>query len=366
VVSRAFRGLALVLAAGAAYFLAWPVPVDPVAWTPPPAPAYAGAFARNARLQQMESLSIGADRGPESVAVAADGRIYASARSGRIVRLRPDGSAPETWADTGGSPLGIRIDGAGNVLVADAQRGLLRIGSDRTVSVLAAEADGQPILYADDLDVAPDGRIYFSDASTRFGARQWGGSYAASLLEIVEHRGHGRLLVWDPATGRATTLARGITFANGVALAPDASFVLVADTGSYRILRHWLTGPRRGQTETLLDNLPGFPDNITRGLDGRFWVGLIAPRNALVDALADQPFLRKVLMRLPGFLLPEGRAYGHVIAFDASGTVRASLQDPDGRYRQTTSALETADYLYVGSLEMPTIGRLPRARIGLP
>ena len=84
-------------------------------------------------------------------------------------------------------------------------RGLLRITPDRRVTVLATEADGTPIAYADDLDVARDGRIYFSDASTRFGARQGGSTYSASLLEIIEHRGNGRLLVWDPATSKATT-----------------------------------------------------------------------------------------------------------------------------------------------------------------
>ena len=128
-------------------------------------------------------------------------------------------------------------------------RGLLRITPDRRVTVLATEADGTPIAYADDLDVARDGRIYFSDASTRFGARLGGSTYSASLLEIIEHRGNGRLLVWDPATGKATTVLRGIHFANGVALADDESYVLVSETGSYRVLRHWLSGsvcPPRG------------------------------------------------------------------------------------------------------------------------
>src|SRR5207247_5962416 len=116
----------------------------------------------------------------------------------------------------------------------------------------------------DDLDVARDGRIYFSDASTKYGARQGGSTYSASLLEIIEHRGNGRLLVWDPATGKATTVLRGIHFANGVALADDERYVLVSETGSYRVLRHWLSGPRGGQTEPLIENLPGFPDNVTR------------------------------------------------------------------------------------------------------
>ena len=349
----------------ALYFAFWPVPVDPVAWTPPPAPGYGGPFARNDRLAAMERLSLGADHGPEAVALDAAGRIYASTREGRILRLRPDGSGAETYADTNGAPLGLHFDACGTLIVADAMRGLLRITPDRRVTVLATEADGTPIAYADDLDVARDGRIYFSDASTRFGARQGGSTYFASLLEIIEHRGNGRLLVWDPATGKATTVLRGIHFANGVALADDESYVLVSETGSYRVLRHWLSGPRGGQTEPLIENLPGFPDNVTRGLGGRFWVLLISPRSGPVDSLATHPFLRKVLMRLPGALLPQPASYGHVVAFDATGKVVASLQDPSGAYRKISSALETARDLYIGSLEMPELGRLPRDRAGL-
>jgi len=360
-----WTALGLGLGALVLYFAFWPVPVDPVAWTPPPAPGSLGPFARNERLTAMERLPLGPDHGPEAVVLDAAGSIYTSTREGRIVRLRSDGSGAETYAETKGAPLGLRFDASGNLIVADALRGLLRITPDRLVTVLASEADGTPIAYADDLDVARDGRIYFSDASTKFGARQWGGSYSASLLEIIEHRGNGRLLVWDPTTGKATTVMRGIHFANGVALADDESYVLVSETGSYRVLRHWLSGPRGGRTEPLIENLPGFPDNVTRGLGGRFWVALISPRSGPVDALAAHPFLRKILMRLPGVLLPQPSSYGHVVAFDATGKVVASLQDPSGGYRKISSALETAHHLYIGSLEMPELGRLPRDRAGL-
>jgi len=149
--------------------------------------------------------------------------------------------------------------------------------------------------------VAADGKIYFSDASTKFGAREWGGTYEASLLDILEHGGHGRLLAWDPATSKATTLVSGLNFANGVAVSHDQTHVLVVETGSYRVLRHWLAGPKRGRTEPLIEALPGFPDNIKPGLDGRYWVALISPRNKMVDALSDRPFIRRMVQRLPAF-----------------------------------------------------------------
>lgn len=356
-------GLSLTVVA--VYLLVWPVPVTPVAWQAPVAPDYVGPFARNDRLKALELLPIGDNHGPETVALDGEGRIYAATHEGRIVRLQADGSNPENWVTTRGRPLGIRFDTAGNLLVADALRGLIRIAPDGTLTVLATEADGKPILYANSVDVAADGKVYFSDASTKFGAGQWGGTYPASLLDILEHGGHGRLLVYDPDARKATVLVAGLNFANGVAIGHDQSYVLINETGMYRVLRHWIAGARRGRTEPLIENLPGFPDNLSTGLNGRFWLALISPRNKLLDQLSGAPFARTLIQRLPTFLRPKAVAYGHVVAIDEAGKVLLSLQDPDGTYRLTTGAVEARDHIYVGSLVMPSLGRMPKAKAGL-
>jgi strictosidine synthase-like protein len=69
------------------YFVAWPVPVEPVAWEAPPNRGYTGPFAPNEWLKGIETLAIGDNHGPEDIAVDGEGRIYASTREGRIVRL---------------------------------------------------------------------------------------------------------------------------------------------------------------------------------------------------------------------------------------------------------------------------------------
>ena len=154
------------------------------------------------------------------------------------------------------------------------------------------------------LAVADDGTIYVSDASVKFGAEQFGGTYESSLLDIMEHGGHGRVIAYNPASGEAEVIIDSLQFANGVAISDDQDYLLIAETGSYRILRHWLRGPAAGRTEVILDNLPGFPDNINNGMHGRFWVGLVAPRNEWLDALSGRPFLRKVVQRLPAATHP--------------------------------------------------------------
>jgi sugar lactone lactonase YvrE len=347
------------------YFLAWPVPIEPASWKAPSNPGYTGAHARNDRLKGLQFLSIGNNHGPEDVVLDQQGRIYAATGEGFIVRLKPDGTDPQNWVYTKGRPLGLAYDRKGNnLIVADAYRGLLSVAPDGTITELATVADGIPIRYADDVDVAADGRIYFSDASIKFPAKDHG-TMAASLLDIMEHSGQGRLLVWEPETRKARTLLKGLNFANGVAVSPDQTYVLVNETGSYRIIRYWIQGPRKGTSEPLVEALPAFPDNITTGMDGRFWVALITPRNPLVDKLSDSPFVRKMIQRMPSFMRPKAESYGHIIAIDGNGKILMDLQDPQTKYPQNTAVTETKDFLYVGSLVAPVLARLPKDKLGL-
>ena len=121
---------------------------------------------------------------------------------------------------------------------------------------------------------------------------------------------------------------------------------MVVETGSYRIHKLWLQGEKSGQSEVIIENLPGFPDNIVRGREGRFWVGLVAPRNALLDAVSSSSFLRKVIHRLPAALRPKPDQYGHVFAMDAEGQVL----HPEAGYHTNTGVLETDNWLYISSL----------------
>src|SRR6185436_11344139 len=92
-----------------------------------------------------------------------------------------------------------------------------------------------PIRYADAVVVAKDGKIYFTDASRRFGAKEWGGTFNASVLDILEHTSTGRVLIYDPATQKTGVVISGLSFANGLALSSDEHSLFVAETGEYRV-----------------------------------------------------------------------------------------------------------------------------------
>lgn len=351
-----FLGLAL----AGLYLATWPVPVDPVAWQAPVDRGLTGAFAPNRRLTGAATIDLGDFEGPEDVAVGRDGALYATTASGAILRIDENLGQVSEFAQAGGRPLGIEAAPDGSLLVANAYSGIQRVSPDGEVTNLLTALNGEPLAYADDLAVSSAGIVYFSDASTRFGARDWGGSFNASLLDILEHGGHGRVIAFDPRSGDATVLIDGLNFANGVAIADDDRFLLIAETGSYRVLRHWLQGPDAGTTEIVLDNLPGFPDNINRGTEGRFWIGLVAPRDAKLDGLSDRPFLRKVVQRLPAVLRPGAVPSSHVIAVGGDGEVHLSLQDPAATYPAMTGGCETEQRVYLTRLfghELPYIDK---------
>lgn len=330
------------------YLAFWPVDIEPVAWKAPDNQGYTGAFSQNQQLSQVNRIELNGDIGPEDLALDAKGQVYFSLLSGDIKYLDKQGQI-QPWVNTGGRPLGIEFDKQGNLLVADAIKGLLSVSAQGDITTLVDSVDGVAVNYADDVDVASNGNIYFSDASTKFHAKDHG-TYGASLLDINEHGGHGRIIEYNPNTKVSTVLANDINFANGVALSHDEQHVLFNETGSYRVLRLALNGELRGTLDVLIDNLPGFPDNLARGGNGLYWLGLVSPRSKPLDMMSNSPSLRKVVQRLPAFMRPKAQHFGHIIAINDAGEVVYNLQDPLGMYGQTTGALEVGDKLYVSSL----------------
>lgn len=332
---RILKWLLLLVLAVAAYLLLWPTPLDPYAWTPPPNPG-TGPDSPFRPTQDLEVRAAFAGHligtfndagrpvnfGPEDVAVSPrDGRIYTGLGDGRILRIHPHGGPAEVFADTGGRPLGVTFDASGEHLyVSDALLGLLSVDLEGRVTVLANQARGEPVTFADNLDVARDGTVWFS-APTR------DHSLAEVELDVWDSRPSGRLLRYEPGTGKAEVVLDNLFYANGVALAADESFVLVAEFLAFRIVRHWLAGPRAGSHEIFVDGLPGYPDNITRTPDGHFLVGLSLQRIPGLDAQRARPWAVKVLYRLPAFLKPKPQYPGYLMEFDEHGRLRRFAAD---------------------------------------
>ena len=354
---------AALLATIVLYLLLWPVPISPQAWTPPTAPTLTGAYQQNVLLSGVERLALvppGTGFAPEDVALDAENRIYAGLADGRIMRLQADGTSPQVFSNTQGRPLGLAFHPNGNLIVADAIKGLLSIAPDGSLSVLTTGADGVPFGCPNDLDVAADGTIYFTDASSKFPLSNF-------TADLLEHQGNGRFLAYDPKTKVTRTLLSDLSFANGVAVSPDQSFVLVVETGAYRVHRFWLGASKSGQAEIFIDNLPGFPDGISSNGRDKFWLALVTPRDKALDKLLPHPFLRKIIMRLPKFLQPAPQRYSFVLGLDLNGRVSDNLQNGSlDCYAQIANAVERQGSLYFGSIGESTVGRYRLASQSAP
>lgn len=352
--------LAVLLSLVLALLFLWlkPTRVDPVAWTAPVAPKLEGPYAPNTILKDAQRLLVDIGRGPEGVAVDAGGAVYVGYEDGRIVRLAPEGDRYREVANTGGRPLGMVAEADGSLLVADAGRGLLSIDPNGVIIPLSKSAGGVPLGFTDDVDHrAGDTLAFFTDASAKFPNPDY-------LLDMLEHRPHGRVVVQDLARQQSAVLFEDLYFANGIAVGPDGEWLLVAESGAYRITRFWLKGPKAGTREVFADNLPGFPDNLSFNGRDRIWVALPSVRDPALDALSQWPSVRRMLANLPtsirNLLGFHGTPHAFVLGFDLDGKLIANLQyQADDAYAPIMSVEEHGPWLYFGSLSESSIARLP-------
>lgn len=324
-------------------------------WNPPRAPDLSGPYTPNVRLDDAELWEIPDGRGPEDVAIDAEGRVYTGLDDGRILRFPPDGGPPAVVADVGGRPLGIELDADGRLVVCDSREGrLLRVDpASGATQTLVEEFEGRHLAFVNNATIAADGRIWFSESTASLRQDDF-------RTAFVLHTSDGSVFVHDPRTGETERILSDLYFANGVALSADDSFLVVAETARYQLTRFWLSGDRVGQREVLVGNLPGFPDNVSLGAGGVFWVALANRRDPNADRILPYPALRRVLSRLPDRFLPEPDTSPIVLGVDADGNVVENLQGEGATFGFATGAREHDGWLYVGSL---TARHLARVRL---
>ena len=307
--------------------------INPQVWRPPSVPKAHPDPLPDLTVVQVNGL------GAEDVLVDK-GHVFTGVEDGRILRLTRDGRRLDTIADTGGRPLGIELYPDGRLLVCDSKRGLLLVDrASGDIEVLVPR--GPDLRVCNNAAVAADGTVYFTDSSSRFDLDHW-------KADLLEHSGTGRLLRRDP-DGTVDVVLSGLQFANGVALAADESWVVVASTGSYRLDRVELPS---GRHSTLVEALPAFPDNISTGSDGLVWVALASPRIAALDlAHRLHPAVRKAVWALPEPLQVKEKRVVWVRAVDGTtGEVVHDLRAVRPDYHMVTGVREVDGVVYLGSL----------------
>lgn len=312
-----------------------PIKMDDPSWSPKSSPGFeTGPFKRNQDLQKAQTIKT-LGNGPEDLIQIGD-FLYTATDQG-IERMRFGSAKFEIFAKIPGRPIGLAADGRGGMYVVNAVVGLHHVDARGNVSEIAMQFAGKPLGFLNNIAVGKDGTVYLSQTSQKYSVQQF--------EDVIRfHDTSGRLLRWTAKNG-VEVLAEGLSFPNGVAIEPSGRSLLVAETGTYSVKRIYLANAeaKAGTIETVLDNLPGFPDNI-KEVDGLYWLGIASPRNGLLDTLLKGPRwlltgTMKALSRVES-MLPKPEKYGMAIAFNAAGKVVANLQDPTGaKFFNVTSAL---------------------------
>lgn len=318
--------------------------IAPVRWTPPPAPP-----ARAPRRIEVTTVAL-PGAGPEDTLIEEDGSVLTGLIDGRILRVSADGKQIATLADTGGRPLGLEFLPDGKVLICDANRGLLTLDKDGRIATLLEEIDGRPMKFCNNADVLPDGTIYFTDSSTRFGIHEWMG-------DLLEHSATGSLYRLSP-DGELKRLTTNRPFPNGVALSGDRNTLFFAETASYGLYKLDLTTP--DAEPELVTLIPGLPDNIARGSDGLIWVAIGSPRNALLDTLLPKaPVLRKLVWALPDALKPKAADIIEIQAYDDNGILVHDLRGNHPNFHMPTGVRERDGHVWLSSIGTTTLATFP-------
>jgi len=339
--------------------------IRPVAWEPAEKPAFAGTTALNDKLSSTEKLFLDGWFGPEDIVFDKAGNLYCGVHrkandfsDGRILKMDTAGKT-SVYYDARSWVAGLHFDSDGNLVALSHREGLIRIGPDQKATVLAKQDEnGQPFLIPNGLDIASNGKIYFSNTSE---ASAYNVKYGRKV--ILEQRPIGGLHCFDPKTGKVTTLIRGTFFGNGVVLSKDEQFLLMTETSRYRVLKYWLKGAKAGQTETFMDNLPGFPNGISIREDGSFWLGFSTKRSDALDKIHPKKGMKKLVFALPNFMQPKADAFGMVMNVSPEGKILQAFFDTKGTVMPEAGAVkEHQGYLYLGGDVVPHIGKykLPR------
>ncbi len=322
----------------------------------PSSDGYTGDFAVNDLLSDLSYIDISPYIRPEHLEYS-DGYLYASTH-GQIIRVPVSGGEPQLVVDGNGETLGFDIDKNGDIIFCDVLRngvpGVYRADLSSlpaVVTPVVTEIGGEDLIYPDALTIASDGTIYISEA-TAFSPTKYGGADPAYSMEYWYHSGTGRVLSYDTGSCEGRVLAEGLSFSNGITLSHDEEYLYVAETNEYSIWKISTKADHAVKNSDdfilLISNLPGVPDNLSQGTDGRYWCGLTAPRNVQGDSILSKPVLRRFLMRLYPAIMESGSPEcSTCFSFDDSGNVTEFLMDTNAAYPEITGVCETEDRIYL-------------------
>ncbi len=335
------------LALFALYLIFYPAPIDPAALNWPTMPEH-----KSEPLETIEVLFPRTCQSCEDISIVGN-RLYTGHGDGRLLRFPLAGDDRLTdIVQFKGRPLGLEVLGDSLAWVCVEQEGLARVDLRAgTYEIVVNSFNDTTFQLIDYLDIATSGNVYFTDASDKF-------SDDDLQYDVLEGRPNGALYRYNPETKITERLLDHLYFANGVVVDTAESYVLVAETGGFRIQKLWLKGPKAGTAEIFIEGLPGWPDGISRGPDGLVYVTLISPRISMHDFILPRPWTRRLVTKLPKSFLPKPVKANRILVFDDNGQIIHDWADDNPTFSSISSIERIGNVLYMGTLDEAGIGKM--------
>ncbi|OEJ98915.1 hypothetical protein A8C32_06920 [Flavivirga aquatica] len=334
--------------------------IKPLAWLPPIKPELKGVIAENELLNSTEWIDLNGWYGPEDIAVDKQGNLYCGAHvskndftDGRILKINPTGKV-SIFCKTNAWVTGLHFDKNENLIACDQKRGLISVDKKGEITILAShDKNGNKFLIPNDVDIASNGIIYFSNTSSKYSFSR---KNARKIL--LEVKPDGGLYSYNPETEEVKTVIDSSFFGNGVAVSKNDDFVLMVDLTKYRVVRHWLKGEKKGETDIFIENLPGLPNGISKRDDGSFWLGFTTRRDDLLDKIQPKVGVKKLISGIPLWLQPKQEPFGMIMHISENGAILKTYYDTTGKFVSEASSIEEYNgYLYLGGDLTDHIGK---------
>ena len=194
--------------------------------------------------------------------------LWSDIPNNRILRWDEETGAVSVFRKPSNNANGNTRDRQGRLVTCehDARR-VTRTEYDGAITVLADSHDGKKLNSPNDVVVARDGAIWFTDPT--FGILgHYEGHPAASETAAAVYR-------LDPS-GRLDMLCDDIPGPNGLAFSPDEKLLYVVASRaepSRQILSFETDGTRLGRRRVLIDADGGSPDGFRVDIHGNLWCG---------------------------------------------------------------------------------------------
>lgn len=300
-------------------------------------------------LTKSKKISLKGHYGPEDILISNNNEIYTGVhdgtfKNGKLLKISKSGDI-ETIFSAQSWISGLEWLPDNNIVALVLDHGIVSVNPKTKESKdLLTAINGKAIKIPNDVAVGPDGTIFFTVTSfvDKF-------TMGNAMKIALEQRKKGGVFQLNPLTLEVKELYSGGVFLNGIEVSKDGNYILFIETAQYRVHKLWLSGPKKGQKEILIDNLEGIPNGISKSSDGNYWIGFSSKRNEDLDFLHKNSFLKSLVYNLPESFKPQLNPFGMVMKISSDGHILSRHYDKYGTVvKEATSVVEKNGIIYFG------------------